>query len=75
MKSAKSVVVKKEVEHNVFRAVKYCSVGVGTLFQGRWNVFVGTNRCCVGGGKSGGSGGKVVIKTLFLPLLKRLIYR
>ena len=64
-----------EIEYNVFRAVKNCSMGAGTSFQRPWNVFVGTNRCCVGGGKSGGSGGKVVIKTLFLPLLKRLIYR
>ena len=73
--STNLVVVKKEVEHNVFQAVKYCSVGVGTLFHGRWNVFVGINRCCVGSGKSGGSGGKVVIKPPFPPLLNHLIYR
>ena len=64
-----------EVEYNDFQTVKYCSVGVGTLFHGRWNVFVGINRCCVGSGKSGGSGGKVVIKTPFPPLPNYLIYR
>ena len=76
MSSVKSVVVKnKEVEHNVFRAVKYCSAAAGTSFQGRWNVFAGNNRCCVRSGKSGGSGGKVVIKPSFLPLPNYLIYR
>ena len=75
MSSVKSVVVKKPVELNAFRAVKYCSMGAGTSFQRLWNVFVGNNKRYVGSGKGGGSGGKVVIKTLFLPLLKRLIYR
>ena len=46
-----------EVEYNDFQTVKYCSVGAGTSFQGRWNVFIGINRCCVGSCKSGGSGG------------------
>jgi hypothetical protein len=58
-----------------FRAVKYCSMGVGTSFRGRWNVFAENKRCCVGSGESGRSGGKVVIKTPFLPLFNYLIYR
>ena len=64
-----------EVEYNDFQTVKYCSVGAGTSFQGRWNVFIGINRRCVGSCKSGGSGGKVVIKPSFSPLLNYLIYR
>jgi hypothetical protein len=47
----------------------------GISFQGCWNVFAGNHRRCVGSGKSGGSGGKVVIKPLFPPLLNLFIYR